>query len=124
MNYRLVTSHNQTYLECLPDGDRLASEREALELVAACGENETARLMVHAASLVEDFYHIKTGLAGSILQKFNTYPIRCAMILNPKLVHLGHFRDMVIEANRGNQFHVFYDQEPAEQWLVGIDLTF
>lgn len=120
MNYRLVTGHNQTYLECLPDADRLASESAALELVAACLENRTDRLMVHAASLVEDFYHLKTGLAGSILQKFNTYQIRCAMILTPQLVHQGHFYDMVIEANRGSQFHVFYDQQLAEQWLLEL----
>ena len=121
MNYRLVTSHNLAYVECLPDGDLLASERDALDLVAACGENKTGSLMVHAASLPEDFYHLKTGLAGSILQKFNTYRIRCAMVLTPQLVRQGRFHDMVLEANRGSQFHVFYDRELAEQWLVGAE---
>jgi hypothetical protein len=30
----------------------------------------------------------------------------------------GKFKDMVIEANRGNRFRFFQEKEEAEKWLV------
>lgn len=118
MNYRLVVKGNGAYLECLPDGPRLDSEGAALDLIGACGENETHRLLLHAGNLTPDFYRLRTGLAGCILQKFSTYRMRCAAILTPELVNQGRFAEMVLEANRGSQFHVFYDRESAERWLL------
>jgi PadR family transcriptional regulator, regulatory protein AphA len=118
MNYRLINEGLHTYLECLPGEKRLASEREALDLVAACGENGTDRLMLHAATLTDDFYQLNTGLAGTLLLKFSTYRIRVAAILTPELVNQGRFREMVLESNRGNQFRVFYDRKSAEEWLL------
>lgn len=119
MNYQLNTEYPQTYLECLPGEERLASESQALELVAACGENGTDRLMLHAANLTEDFFQLRTGLAGSVLLKFAIYRLRVAAVLTPELVHQGRFQEMVSESNRGNQFRVFYDRAAAEQWLTG-----
>jgi hypothetical protein len=119
MDYRLITEHPQAYLECLPSEERLAGEREALELVAACGEYGTDRLMLHAENLTEDFYQLRTGIAGEILLKFSNYRIRVAAVLTPELVNQGRFREMVLESNRGNQFRVFYNREAAEQWLIG-----
>ena len=74
--------------------------------------------MLHAANLTDDFYRLKTGLAGDILQKFSTYRIRVAAVLTPELVSQSRFREMVLEANRGSQFHVFYKLEEAEKWLI------
>jgi hypothetical protein len=40
-------------------------------------------------------------------------------VLTPELVNQGRFREMVLEANKGNQFRVFYQREAAELWLAG-----
>ena len=118
MNHRLITKYAQTYLECQPGETRLAGERQALELVAACLENGTDRLMLHAGNLTDDFYRLRTGVAGDILQKFSTYRIRVAAVLTPERVGQGRFYEMALEANRGSKFHVFYDREAAEGWLT------
>jgi PadR family transcriptional regulator, regulatory protein AphA len=118
MEYCLVTINSQTYLDCLPGKARLESEADALELVAACGENETSRLLLHAENLTDDFYHLQSGLAGLILLKFSNYRIRVAAVLTPELVNQGRFREMALETNRGNQFRIFYDRESAERWLL------
>jgi hypothetical protein len=118
MDTRLVHQAGKTYLEVIPSEWRVASERHALDLVAACGENGTNRLLLHAASLSEDFYQLKTGLAGDVLQKFANYRIRSAAIIPLELASQGRFGEMVWEANRGNQFRVFQDLRLAEQWLV------
>ena len=118
MEYKVVEKSGNKYVECLPGGKRIENEKDALDLVAACGENDTFRLMLHAENLTDDFYHLNTCVAGNILLKFTTYYIKTAAVLTPGLVNQGKFYDMVLETNRGNQFRVFYEREKAEEWLV------
>jgi len=119
MNYRVVHTGTQIYIQCIPGETHLANEQDAVDLVAACGENGAQRLMVFAENLSKDFYRLSSGVAGNILLKFAIYRIRVAAVLTPELVNQGRFREMVIETNRGNQFRVFYEQSKAEKWLTG-----
>ena len=118
MEYQLVNVKSQSYLECLPSEEQLSSEADSLDLVAACGEYGTSRLMLHAENLPEDFYQLKSGLAGNVLLKFSNYRLRVAAVLTPELVGQGRFREMALETNRGNQFRIFYDRQSAEDWLL------
>jgi len=120
MNYQIIQISNRSYLEWLPEHPRLTGGEAALDLVVACGQNNTNKLLLHAENFTDDFYRLRTGVAGEILQKFSTYRIQVAAVLTPELVNQGRFREMVLEANRGNQFRVFYNRESAEQWLVGV----
>ena len=118
MNTRLIVKDGKSYLECLPGEWRVKSERDALDLMVTCAENETEQLMLHAENLTDDFYRLRTGLAGDILQKFANYHIRVAAVIPLELVNQSRFKEMVQEANRGNQFRVFQTREKAEQWLI------
>ncbi|RPH75218.1 DUF4180 domain-containing protein [bacterium] len=119
MRFRVVNLTGNKYIECLPDGGLIESERDALDLVAICGENQIHRLMIHASNLADDFYHLSTGLAGTVLLKFSNYSVKVAAILPPEQATQGYFKDMVLEANRRNRlFHVFYDPKKAGEWLV------
>jgi PadR family transcriptional regulator AphA len=118
MNCRIVENSCQRYVEALPFYARLESERDALDLVAICGENETHLLMLHAENLTEDFYDLSSGLAGAILLKFVNYRLRVAAVLTPQTVEQGKFHEMVIETNRGSDFRVFYNRDLAETWLL------
>jgi PadR family transcriptional regulator, regulatory protein AphA len=119
LSCRLISIRENGLPSSLPETDKLSSEQDALELVGVCGEYNTDRVMLHASNLTDDFYQLRTGLAGAVLQKFANYRIRAAAVLTPELVNQGRFREMVLEANRGNQFRVFYDRESAEAWLIG-----
>jgi PadR family transcriptional regulator AphA len=118
MNYTLIESGDRKIVECDPTVVCLAGERDALDLVAACGENRTDRLLIHAGNLTEDFYNLKTGVAGEILLKFTNYWIRVAAVLTPELAEEGRFGEMVRESNRGRDFRVYYDREEAVRWLL------
>jgi PadR family transcriptional regulator, regulatory protein AphA len=120
MDYQFVTHGNTSYVECLPEGGKIASEADALDLVAACGEHLCHRLLLHASNLTPDFYNLRSGLAGEVLLKFSNYRIQAAAILKPELAEQGRFGEMVLESNRGNQFRVFYDRASAEDWLAQI----
>jgi hypothetical protein len=69
-------------------------------------------------ALSEDFFKLKTGIAGNMLQKFINYRIKTAAIIPDAMVHKGKFKEMVSEANKGNHFRVFDNIEAAEIWLL------
>lgn len=120
MQTQLVESNGNTILECLPEGGVIASEADALDLVALCGEHQVDRVLLHATNLAEDFYFLRTGLAGAVLLKLGNYRIRAAAVLAPKLVSRGHFREFVMETNQGSDFRVFYERELALKWLGSL----
>jgi hypothetical protein len=119
VNTRSISKNNSLYIECLPDGLMFDSEDQALDLVAACIEGKTPNLLIHSSILPLEFYDLRTGLAGTVLQKFSNYHIRAAVLLSPEQSVQGRFQEMVLEANRGNQFRVFRSRELAENWLTG-----
>ncbi len=119
MDTRLISKDGQSYLECLADGGVMASEAGALDLVAACRENGADRLLLHASNLNEDFYNLKTGLAGAALLKFSNYLVKVAAVIPPEIANQGRFGEMVLETNRGNAFRVYPDEAKAVAWLVG-----
>jgi PadR family transcriptional regulator, regulatory protein AphA len=114
----LVEKDGKSYLECRPTESILASERDALDLVAACAENSTNRILIQNDCLSGEFFDLKTGLAGTVLLKFVIYSIRVAAVITPERIGQGRFSEMVHETNRGSQFRVFESREAAEHWLI------
>lgn len=119
MDYKIIEKENKRYVEFVSAAAPLDSEQDALELVALCGENDTNLLMLHGGALAEDFFRLKTGVAGSMLQKFINYHVKTAAIIPRQTADKGRFGEMVSEANKGSQFAVFDTREAAEVWLLG-----
>jgi PadR family transcriptional regulator, regulatory protein AphA len=119
MNYQLVEHAQNNYIACLVDGGKIENENDALDLVGICGEHQAHRLLLHGENLTDDFYNLRTGLAGAVLQKFVNYYIKTAIILPLERANQGRFGEMVLEANRSNRgFHVFQEEDKAVEWLV------
>ncbi len=120
MNYTRIATIDQSYIECLPGGGLLASEQDALELVGACGEAQTNRLLLSSGCLSPAFYDLRSGLAGTVLLKFSNYRIRAAAVIPSDLANVGRFGEFVRETNCGDQFRVFPTREEAAAWLLAI----
>jgi len=120
METQWITEQNRSFVECLPDGGLITSEQDALDLVGICGEHRTFALLLHETNLNEDFYDLRTGLAGAVLQKLFNYSIRVAAVLPLERSTRGRFGEMVLESNRGRQFRVFTTREAAVQWLLSL----
>jgi len=118
MNYKLVENENTKYIEVFSCETPVKTEQDALELVALCGENDTNLLMIHYKALSEDFFKLKTGVAGAILQKFINYSVKTAIIIPDQSEFGPRFRELVSEANKGNQYRIFANCMEAEKWFL------
>ncbi|MBN2220344.1 MAG: DUF4180 domain-containing protein [Kosmotogaceae bacterium] len=67
----------------------------------------------------EEFYDLKTGLAGEILQKMTDYRLRVSIIGDFTYVQSKSLRAFIIESNRGNQNFFASTEEEAIQMLSG-----
>jgi len=92
-------------------------EEHAVALVGVCGEYSVERILLYAANFSENFFDLKSGLAGAILQKFANYHLKVAVVIPSELIQ-GRFKEYILEANRGNQFRAFQDKNDAEAWLT------
>ena len=62
MEYKVISINDKRIIECSPGLSRIASEQDALDLVGACGENETNLLLIHASNLTDDFFKERFAL--------------------------------------------------------------
>lgn len=118
MNYQVRGTENKKYIELISIENRLNTENDTLDLISLCWEHELSRLMLHYAALSEDFFDLKTGVAGGIIQKFSNYGIKIVLIVPQETMQKGRFREMAAETNKGNHFRMYENKEEAETWLL------
>ena len=103
-----------TFTECEIDINRVD---DALELVTACIEQQTGRLLIEAGRLPDEFFDLKTRFAGEFIQKLQNYRLRLAIVVPADADHGVRFAEFVREARTGNGFRFFDDRVGAEAWL-------
>lgn len=118
VNFKVFVNGEMKYLECFSAKTPLSTEQAALDLVGLCGENDTNLLMLHGETLSDDFFRLRTGVAGRMLQKFANYQMRIAAVISNPEVFKGRFRELAAEANKGSHFRVFQSREEARNWLL------
>ena len=118
MPFKIQEAYNTTYIECEPADFIIRNERDVLDLISACSENDTNKVLLHEANLSPEFFDLKTNLAGAVLQKFANYHLRGAAIISFDKIKSERFKELIFECNRGNLFRFFEDREGAEKWLA------
>lgn len=120
MNYRVVNKNDSKYIEFVSDSRKLSSEKDVLDYISICMENDIYKIMLHSDALSEEFFNLKTGLAGMALQKFINYHVKVAVIIEETQKLNDRFKEMIMEANKGNNFRTFGNAEDAESWISKV----
>lgn len=118
MNYQIREIKNKKYIELISAVNLLSTENDALDLIALCWEHDAYNIMIHHAALSENFFNLKTGSAGTIIQKLINYGIRAAAIIPKGTIQNERFNEMALETNKGNHFRMYESKEEAEKWLL------
>ena len=79
-------------------------------------EAQCDRFILNKEALSEEFFELRTLLAGEILQKFITYGVKCAIVGDFSLYTSKALKDFIVESNRGNDiFFVSTDEEAIKR---------
>jgi len=79
----------------------ISSAGDMLDIMGDIGYRGCQKLIVHAGDLTPDFFDLRTGLAGEILQKFSNYRMRLAIVGDFSRLTSRSWRDFIRESNRG-----------------------
>lgn len=117
MNYEIVAIQDKSYVKCVSAETPISRESDALELISLCGSHDTELLMLHEAALSEDFFNLRTRLAGGVMQKLINYRVKTALILDEHITE-GRFKELTSEMTKSRQFRIFDNSQDGEKWLL------
>jgi hypothetical protein len=99
--------------EVISDKIIINETQDALDLMAECNYKGSWKIIVQEKNIVSDFFDLRTGLAGDILQKFSTYHVQLAIIGNFSKYTSKSLKDFIFESNRYGRINFVSSIEEA-----------
>jgi hypothetical protein len=95
--------HAERVLEYAPEGPPLRTERDAVRVMEQARSEQAQFIVIPAKRLDPDFFELRTGVAGTMLQKFVTYRFRVAILgdFSELAAKSESLRAFIVEQNRG-----------------------
>jgi len=100
MNIREYRKKGVSVVEIIEDGVIIANTQNLLDIVS---DVSSKRIAVKRENISEDFYDLRTGLAGEILQKVSNYHLCIGIIGDFSDITSKSFRDFIYESNETRQ---------------------
>lgn len=101
--------------EVKPEGIILNDLEDAIDLLGNSEYLGAIGTIIHQDQIHPDFFNLKTGLAGDILQKFSNYRKKLAIVGDFSDISSKSLRDFIRESNRtGNISFVSSSEEAME----------
>jgi hypothetical protein len=84
---------------------------------------ESGGLILDEKQLSADFFDLRTGLAGEVLQKFANYRARLAVVVADASAHGSRFSELVYEHRTHASVRFFDSEQLARRWLAYNPIT-
>ncbi|MFR9787314.1 DUF4180 domain-containing protein [Streptomyces sp. MB22_4] len=116
----VVTLHGTRVLRCAPDGPPLDGESAALDLIGDAYGQDAQLVEVPVARIAEDFFRLRSGVAGAVVQKFANYRVRLAVVgdIAAHIDASDALRDFVRESDQGDQLWFLTDSDALAERLA------
>ncbi len=89
--------------EVLSDEVVIRKIEDGLDLLGNLYYQGFDRIIVDERSITPEFFDLKNGMAGEILQKFSNYRVRLAIVGDFTKYTSKSLRDFIYESNNGKQ---------------------
>lgn len=89
----------------------IVSIDDGLSLLGDLYYQDFDRIIIHEKNLSPDFFDLKTGIAGEILQKFSNYRVRLAIVGDFSNYSNKSLKEFMYESNKGRQIN-FVESQP------------
>jgi len=89
--------------EVISDTIIIANADDGLDLLGNLYYQGFDKIIIRQVNITHDFFDLKTGLAGEILQKFSNYHVGLAIVENFGSLHSKNMKDFIFESNKLGQ---------------------
>lgn len=98
---------------------KLVSVQDALDIIASAQyQCNCSGIIVYKEIIDENFFDLKTGFAGEVLQKFSNYHLKLAIVGDFSNYTSKSLKDFIYESNKGNLVYFKDSLESALSALV------
>lgn len=104
MNIRIVKKDNSNIAFISSEDVIINNEQDALDLIATIHyEYSCDKMIINKRSITEDFFELKNGIAGEIMQKHINYNMPLAIVGEFESYDSKSLRSLIYESNQGNK---------------------
>lgn len=123
MTVKPIQHNGQTIALIQSDTPIITDTQSALDLLmSAKYEAGTNRIAINKAAVIEDFFVLRTGIAGEILQKYINYGIKIAIFGDYSHYTSKPLKDFIYESNKGKDvFFVATESEAMEKLSLAAE---
>jgi hypothetical protein len=103
--------------ETISDEVFIKEPQDALDIMAECSYLGSGKIIFHEKNLVSDFFDLKTGLAGEILQKFSNYNVQLAIVGDFMKYTSRSLKSFMLESNKHGRINFVHSKDEALERL-------
>lgn len=99
----------------------ISSTQDALDLMATLRyQYGCSKMVLGKEAITENFFDLKTRIAGEILQKFTNYGMKVAIVGDFGVYTSKSLKDFIFESNNGRQVFFMDSEEAAVSRLHSV----
>lgn len=113
-----ITNYNGVFMaELIADDIAINDVQDALDIMANAAYAGAETLILHEENITKEFFDLKTGIAGEILQKFSNYNMPLAIVGDFSKYTSKSLRDFIYESNKMGRVNFVSSVEEAKEKL-------
>lgn len=119
MNISIHQINDQQIAEVISETRVIANAEDGLDLLGNLYFQGFDKVILHEKNITPDFFDLKTGIAGEILQKFSNYRVRLAIVGDFSTYPGRSIRDFIFESNQRGHVNFVGTIAEAVERLMG-----
>ena len=121
MKFHFIDNRGFLLTEIITEKHELKTAQDALDIVGNSIYKNSYKIILHQDGLVPEFFDLKSGLAGEMLQKFVNYNCELAIIGDFTKYSGQALKDFIRECNAKGQINFVTSMEDAQKVLLKND---
>ncbi len=99
------TVNNTKIAEVVSDTYVIKTSEDGIDLLGSLYYQDFEKIIVREKNITPDFFNLKNGMAGEILQKFSNYRVRLAIVGDFTPYSNKSIKDFIYESNKKGQIN-------------------
>lgn len=103
--------------EVIADQVLISTAEEGLQILVDLYYQDFDRMILHEKNISDEFFDLRSKLAGEILQKFSNFRVRLAVVGDFGKYPGQSIKDFIFESNKGRQINFMTSLAEAKDRL-------
>ncbi|NRF40190.1 DUF4180 domain-containing protein [Pedobacter foliorum] len=105
MNIEIHQVGDEKIAEVISDEILIKNAEDGLQIMIDLYYQDFDKIIILEKNITPEFFDLKTGIAGELLQKFSNYRLRLVIVGDFAKYDSNSLRDFIYESNKGKQIN-------------------